>query len=43
LSDPYPHSVVLFYDATGTRDGDIEQGKYIAAKGENSKKINFAR
>ena len=24
---PYPHSVVLFHDATGTRDGDIEQKK----------------
>jgi small-conductance mechanosensitive channel len=28
---PYPHSVVLFHDATGTRSGDIEQAKYIAA------------
>jgi len=34
---PYPHSVVLFHDATGTRDGDIEQAKYAAAKGKNSK------
>lgn len=34
---PYPHSVVLFHDATGTRDGDIERAKYAAAKGENSK------
>jgi len=24
---PYPHSVVLFHDATGTRDGDMEQKK----------------
>ncbi len=29
---PYPHSVVLFHDATGTRDGDIERAKYIAAQ-----------
>ncbi|MCY7347761.1 MAG: mechanosensitive ion channel family protein [Pyrinomonadaceae bacterium] len=29
---PYPHSVVLFHDATGTRGGDIEQEKYIAAR-----------
>ena len=28
---PYPHSVVLFHDATGTRDGDIERERYIAA------------
>ena len=28
---PYPHSVVLFHDATGTRDGDIEREQYIAA------------
>ncbi len=34
---PYPHSVVLFHDATGTRDGNIERAKYAAAKGENSK------
>ncbi len=34
---PYPHSVVLFHDATGTRSGDIEQKKYIAAKGETLK------
>jgi small conductance mechanosensitive channel len=27
---PYPHSVVMFHDATGTRQGDIEQGKYLA-------------
>ena len=28
---PYPHSVVLFHDTTGTRDGDIEQAKYLRA------------
>ncbi len=28
---PYPHSVVLFHNATGTRDGDIEQVKYLSA------------
>lgn len=33
---PYPHSVVLFHDAIGTRSGDIEQGKYLAARKENS-------
>jgi len=33
---PYPHSVVLFHDATGTRDGDIERAKYIAARDGNS-------
>lgn len=33
---PYPHNVVLFHDATGTRSGDIEQTKYLAARsGEN--------
>ena len=25
---PYPHNVVLFHDATGTRDGDIERAPY---------------
>ena len=37
---PYPHSVVLFHDATGTRDGDIEQAKYLSTgheKGERDK------
>lgn len=29
---PYPHNVVLFHDATGTRDGDIERDSYINAK-----------
>ena len=29
---PYPHSVVLFHDATGTRDGDIERAKYLSAR-----------
>lgn len=28
---PYPHTVVLFHDATGTRDGDIERAKYLAS------------
>ncbi|MDI1242377.1 MAG: mechanosensitive ion channel family protein [bacterium] len=28
---PYPHSVVLFHDKTGTRDGDIERVKYLSA------------
>ena len=27
---PYPHSVVLFHDATGTRTGDIERTKYLS-------------
>lgn len=29
---PFPHTVLLFHDATGTRDGDIEQEKYLAAR-----------
>lgn len=29
---PYPHNVVLFHDATGTRSGDIEQAKYLNAR-----------
>ncbi len=33
---PYPHSVVLFHDATGTRIGDIERAKYLAAPNESS-------
>ena len=28
---PYPHSVVLFHDATGTRIGDIERAKNLTA------------
>lgn len=32
---PYPHSVVLFHDATGTRNGDIKQDYYLAARKEN--------
>ncbi|MDQ3489864.1 MAG: mechanosensitive ion channel [Acidobacteriota bacterium] len=34
---PYPHAVVLFHDATGTRGGDIGQEKYIAARKGNSR------
>lgn len=28
---PFPHTVVLFHDATGSRDGDIERDKYLRA------------
>lgn len=31
---PYPHSVVLFHDATGTWRGDVEQAEYLAAQHE---------
>ena len=31
---PYPHSVVLFHDATGTRSGDLGRSQYIAAHDE---------
>ena len=34
---PYPHSVVLFHDATGTRDGDIEQDNNLTVRHENRK------
>ena len=27
---PYPHTVVLFHDATGTREGDIERAPYLS-------------
>jgi small-conductance mechanosensitive channel len=27
---PYPHQVVIFHDATGTRNGDIEQNVYLS-------------
>jgi len=30
---PFPHTVVLFHDATGSRTGDIELEKYINARG----------
>ncbi|HLM60397.1 MAG TPA: hypothetical protein VK308_06325 [Pyrinomonadaceae bacterium] len=33
---PYPHSVVLFHDSTGTRVGDIERAKYLAVSNEDS-------
>ncbi len=29
---PYPHSVVPFHDATGTRDDDIGLARYLSAK-----------
>jgi small-conductance mechanosensitive channel len=29
---PFPHTVVLFHDATGSRDGDIERDKYLDAR-----------
>ena len=29
---PYPHTVVLFHDATGGREGDIDRERYIAAR-----------
>ena len=29
---PYPHSVVLFHDATGARAGDVEREKYLDAQ-----------
>ncbi len=33
---PYPHNVVLFHDATGTRDGDIDRDRYLQrARPEN--------
>ena len=28
---PFPHTVVLFHDATGSRSGDIEREKYLDA------------
>lgn len=37
---PFPHTVVLFHDVTGTRDGDIEQSKYLAARRENMGNMN---
>lgn len=32
---PYPHTVLLFNDATSTRDGDGNRSKYLADGGEN--------
>ncbi len=34
---PYPHNVVLFHDATGTRSGDIEQAKYLSAQNSGAR------
>lgn len=34
---PYPHTVVLFHDATGTRDGDLEKNLYLNAKANSEK------
>lgn len=34
---PYPHTVVLFHDATGTRDGDRERNLYLNAKANSAK------
>lgn len=32
---PYPHTVVLFHDATGGRQGDIETAKYLESRSSN--------
>lgn len=29
---PFPHTVVLFHDATGARDGDIDRERYLARR-----------
>lgn len=29
---PYPHTVLLFHDTTGTREGDIGRDKYLSAR-----------
>jgi small conductance mechanosensitive channel len=29
---PYPHTVVLFHDATGAREGDIDRAAYLAGR-----------
>jgi len=29
---PYPHTVVLFHDTTGTREGDINLAEYLSAR-----------
>jgi len=34
---PYPHTVVLFHDATGTRDGDLEKNLYLNTKADSGK------
>lgn len=34
---PYPHTVVLFHDTTGTRDGDLEKNLYLNAKPDSGK------
>lgn len=34
---PYPHTVILFHDATGEREGDIERNMYLNAKTESAK------
>lgn len=33
---PFPHTVVLFHDATGTRAGDIERDKYQGARDDTN-------
>lgn len=34
---PYPHTVMLFHDTTGTRDGDLEKNLYLNAKAVSGK------
>jgi small conductance mechanosensitive channel len=29
---PYPHTVLLFHDATGTREGDIKRAEYLTSR-----------
>ena len=34
---PYPHTVVLFHDATGTRQDDIERDKYLSRSSNSNR------
>ncbi len=35
---PFPHTVLLFHDATGSRAGDIEEAKYLRARDDAAKR-----
>ena len=40
---PFPHTVVLFHDATGSREGDIERGKYLGGSNDVSARVADTR
>lgn len=40
---PYPHTVLLFHDATGTREGDINRSEYLLRQGHDGNRGSEAK